>query len=26
VKVMLRLDEWDSQYFPHVMKDDDASA
>lgn len=26
VKVMLRPDDWDLEYFPHVMKDDDASA
>lgn len=26
VKVMFRPDEWDRQYFPHVMKDDNASA
>ena len=26
LKVLFRLDEWDQQYFPHVMKDDDASA
>ncbi|MEQ1617457.1 MAG: hypothetical protein ABL883_03810 [Terricaulis sp.] len=26
VKVMSRPDEWDRQYFPHVMKDDEPSA
>ncbi len=26
VKVMFRPDEWDRQYFPHVMKDDEADA
>jgi hypothetical protein len=26
VKMMFRTDDWDRQYFPHVMKDDDASA
>jgi hypothetical protein len=26
VKVMFRTDEWDRQYFPHVIKDDGAGA
>lgn len=26
VKLMFRTDEWDRQYFPHVMKDDEPSA
>ncbi|MBX3430923.1 MAG: hypothetical protein KF779_15170 [Hyphomonadaceae bacterium] len=26
VKVMLRPDDWDRRYFPHVMKDDAPSA
>jgi hypothetical protein len=26
VKVMFRPDDWDRQYFPHVMKDDETSA
>ena len=26
VKVMLRPDAWDTEYFPHVMKDADVSA
>ncbi|MCC6786830.1 MAG: hypothetical protein IT547_03245 [Hyphomonadaceae bacterium] len=26
VKVMFRPDDWDLQYFPHVMKDDEPSA
>jgi hypothetical protein len=25
VKVMFRADDWDRQYFPHVMKDDDVA-